>query len=60
MSFLKFTGVSSKEKEHCYLFEMEGQKSQNYIDDYINVPSPIIDNILSKFLAIIQTLQEVF
>ena len=44
MSFLKFTGVSSKEKEHCYLFEMEGQKSQNYIDDYINVPSPIIDN----------------
>jgi len=44
MSFLKFTGISFKENEHCYIFEMEGKKSQKYKDDSINIPSPIIDN----------------
>lgn len=44
MSFLKFTGVSVKEKEHYYLFKMEGKKSEDYIDDCINLPSPIIDS----------------
>lgn len=41
MSFLKFTGESNKEKEHYYVFEMEGETTEKYKDDYIDMPSPI-------------------
>jgi len=41
MSFLKFTGESNKEKEHYYVFEMAGETTEKYKDDYIDMPSPI-------------------